>query len=114
MRSLPSCVRVIVADIQWLEQAREDLLKLLDFIAGENPRAAVDYVQDLQLACGKLAEFPSSGRRYNETFRVLVFRNHLIFYSYEEASRLVSIVTVLDGRRDIARLLDALPGPASE
>jgi len=59
----------------------------------------------LTSAGGKLADFPRSGRRYNATFRCVVFRNHLIFYGFDEPKNEVRIVAVIDGRRDLKELI---------
>jgi plasmid stabilization system protein ParE len=80
------------AEILWLDQAKDDLREILDYIAAENPPAAERYVAELYAACGRLATFPMSARRYNDEFRVLVFRNHLVFHQYDEAAGIVSIV----------------------
>jgi len=41
-------------------------------------------------------------------FRVLVARKHVIFYRFEEASGEIAIAAIIDGRRDIAALIDDL------
>ena len=94
----------MVADVVWLEQARSDLLDILDTIAVHNSSAAEAYVGGLEAACLRLEEFPLSGRRYNDEFRVLVFRNHLVFHTYDQASALVTVAMVLDARRDIGAI----------
>ena len=96
----------MAASIQWLDQAKEDLRAILDFISRENPKAAKKYVEELQSACARLTEFPLSAPQYDRRFRALVFRNHLAFYIYDEDARIVSIAMVLDGRRDIANLIE--------
>ncbi len=93
-------------EVVWLDQAKDDVRELLRTIEAKNPPAARRYVDELYSACGRLEEFPLCGRRYNETFRVLVFRNHLIFHWYDEANDIVSIAMVVDGRRDLVTLLD--------
>jgi toxin ParE1/3/4 len=92
-------------EVIWLDQARDDLSAILEFIAKESPKAALNYVAEIEGQCLQLADFPESGRRYNETYRCLVFRNHLIFYRHDSDANRVTIVTVLDGRRDLERLL---------
>ena len=93
-------------EILWLDQAKDDLGEILGYIAAENPPAAERYVAELSAACQRLAVFPMSARRYNDEFRVLVFRNHLVFHQYDEAAGIVSIAMVLDGRRDLSRLFE--------
>lgn len=67
----------------------------------KSPSAAAHYIEGLYSACQRLADFPRSGRRYNDTFRVLVFRNHLVFHYFDATSAVVSIAMVVDGRRDL-------------
>lgn len=66
---------------------------------------AHDYVDGLIGACGRLENFPLSGRRYDDTYRVIVYRNHLLFHAHDEIEDRVSITMVIDRRRDLRRLL---------
>lgn len=91
--------------IAWLFQAQNDLSALHDYISTENERAADAYVEDILVACGRLSEFPLSGRVYNSMYRALVVRNHLIFHRFDEKDATVYIVAVLHGRQDISLLL---------
>jgi toxin ParE1/3/4 len=95
----------MTVDVVWLDQAKDDLREILDFIAQDNPSAAAAYVDGIEQACNRLADFPDSGSVYDSRFRRIVFRNHLIFYSHDAESRTASIVAVIDGRRDVSRLL---------
>ena len=89
----------------WLDQARDDLHALLDYLHPRNPEAAWSYISDLEEACHRLVEFPHMGWQYNERYRALAVRNHLIFYSHNPEQRMIRIVAVIDGRRDIPNLL---------
>ena len=93
------------SEVVWLDQARDDVSAILEFIAKDSPKASLNYIAELEEQSLQLADFPESGRRYNDTYRCLVFRNHLIFYRYDQTANRVTIVTVLDGRRDVERLL---------
>lgn len=70
--------------------------------------AAERYVMDIQTACLRLEQYPESGRKYDETYRVLVARNHVVFYRLYPNADEVRIVTVIDGRRDVSRVINAL------
>jgi plasmid stabilization system protein ParE len=94
----------MAVEIVWLDQAKDDLREILDFIANENPTAAANYVAGIAEACKKLADFPEFGLRYNSKFRRLVFRNHLVFYHHDETAHTVFIASVIDGRRDLKGL----------
>lgn len=68
----------------------------------------MDYMSGLRAACLELTEFPERGRRYNDRYRVIVFRNHLVFYSFDTRRERVIIAAVFDGRRDVSVLLRVL------
>ncbi|MGY6707495.1 MAG: type II toxin-antitoxin system RelE/ParE family toxin [Rhizobiaceae bacterium] len=95
----------MAAELSWLDDTRDDVREILKYIATENPNAATKYVAELAESCERLADHPLSGRRYNAAFRTIVFRNHLIFFRFDEQADEVIIVAVLDGRRDIERLI---------
>lgn len=95
----------MAARIVWLDEAKDDVREILQYIAAENPSAAIGYVAALTESCGRLADFPRSGRRYNASFLSIVFRNHLIFYRFDEQADEVRIAAVVDSRRDIEKLV---------
>jgi plasmid stabilization system protein ParE len=95
----------MVADIRWLEEANDDIRSILTYISSDNAKAAKNYVDAIGKSCEKLSQFPESGRVYNERYRVLVIRNHLVLYRYDSGGNEVTIARVLDGRRDIEALL---------
>ena len=95
----------MAVDIRWLDQAKDDILSILAYISFDNPKAAAAYVSAIEKSCEKLSQFPESGRVFNETYRVLVIRNHVVLYRYDAGARKVTVARVIDGRRDIAALL---------
>ena len=95
----------MAVDIRWLDQAKNDIQSILAYISFDSPKAAKEYVDAIGSSCEKLSEFPESGRIYNERYRVLVIRNHVVLYRYDAGAREVTIARVIDGRRDIATLL---------
>ena len=98
----------MAADIVWIDHARDDLLAILDYIGKDNAAAAGSYVAGIEAACVKLAEFLKSGRAYNSRYRVVVFRNHLIFYTFEQNPDVVRIAMVIDGRRDLEHIVNSM------
>ena len=95
----------MAVDIRWLEEANDDIQSIISYISSDNPKAAHAYVEAVARSCIKLSEFPESGHVFNEKYRVLAIRNHVVFYRYDAGANTVSIARVLDGRRDIATLL---------
>ena len=101
----------MAAEVRWLDQAKDDLREILDYIAVEDPRAAKAYLEDIIGACDRLRSFPASGRKYDSRYRVLVVRNHLVVSQQDADAASVSIVAIIDGRRDVMAILNDLPGP---
>lgn len=98
----------MAADVVWLGQAKDDVRQLIEYLFPKNPTAALAYIAELEDACSGLAEFPLKGRQYDNRYRAIVVRNHIIFYRYDSADDAVVIVTVLDSRRDLPGLLESL------
>ena len=48
--------------IRWTRPARDDLIRIQDYIAQDNPRAAFWVVETIRERAGKLVEHPRSGR----------------------------------------------------
>lgn len=95
----------MAVEVRWLEAAEQDLLDTYEYLSAVSPNAAVAYVEDIVAATRRLSDFPQSARRYDARYRVLTIRNHLVFYSFNDVTGLVSIVAIVDGRRDIDALL---------
>ena len=93
----------VAANVVWLDQAKDDVHQFLEYLHPKIPSAALAYVDDLERACSGLADFPLQGFQYNEQYRALVVRNHLVFYRYNQNLNEVVIVLIIDGRRDIPR-----------
>ena len=107
--SWPSCAPDMEADLTWLPAAQNDVKTILAYLEQESPKAGPEYVSALTTVAESLRQFPMKGRAYTSRFRVLVFRNHLILYRYKARKRQVDIVRVIDGRRDVKRLLRGSP-----
>ena len=95
----------MAADIRWLEEANDDIQSILAYISFDNPKAGQAYIDAIARSCEKLSQFPETGRTFNERYRVLVIRSHLVLYRYDAGAREVTIARVIDGRRDIATVL---------
>ena len=92
----------MVRKVVWLDRAERDLDNLHDYIARDNPTAATRYVKALRNACRRLVDYPLSGKAFDDRYRVIIYRNHLVFHRYDPARKVVTVVRVVDGRRDLA------------
>ena len=86
---------------------REDLLQIWQSLAIHDLEAADRQLRRIEEAIAMLAEFPSIGAPKEDLFpgaRTFLRAPHLVFYRVLEAQRLVQILRVLDGRRDLNAL----------
>ena len=95
--------------IRWTDRARDDLTQILDFIAQDNPDAAVRWVNVLVEAVERAGLFPLSGRVVPEIGRAevreVIRRTYRIVYRVSEES--VEVLTVFEGHRRFP--VDAIP-----
>lgn len=96
-------MRLIYTDI-----ARQDIRAIGHHIRRHNPLRAESFVRDMLASCRELPSmpdaFPVYPRAGNETLRRRVFGQYLIFYIVSEDA--VTIVRILHGARDAARILN--------
>lgn len=89
--------------------AEQDLFEILDYIAQDDPNAAVEWVNFLEDRCRSLADFPYKGRTRDDLFNgafMLPLRGYLVFYRVQ--GDVVEVLAVVEGSRDpeaIARKL---------
>lgn len=84
-----------MSDLKWRQAARDDLRSIIDYIAAENPAAALALWEEIEAKVGRLAEAPKLYRRGRvEGTREMVVRpNYLVIYS--ETPGTVTILRVL-------------------
>jgi toxin ParE1/3/4 len=90
-------VKLIVAP-----EAQEELREIEEYIALDNPQAAVDFVRRLTERFAELTEFPGSGRKRDDIrpgYRGVSVKDYLIFYRV--SGEVVEVMHVLHGRRDL-------------
>ncbi|MEO3998151.1 type II toxin-antitoxin system RelE/ParE family toxin [Mesorhizobium sp. CAU 1732] len=95
--------------IVWRDDAKQQLRDIANYIKARNPSAAVSYAEGIRDACSGLSALPEQGRRYDSRYRLIVYRNHVVFYRPDAGSDTVEIIAVIDGRRDVAAILSGLP-----
>jgi toxin ParE1/3/4 len=88
-------------------EAEADPESIGDYIARDNPRGALSFVQELRVKCMDLADiaraFPLVPRYEQHGVRHRVHGNYLIFYR-EEGGKLI-VLHILHGAMDYALLL---------
>jgi toxin ParE1/3/4 len=85
--------------------ALQDLVHIGDYIARDNPRAAVKLMDRLEMECQRIAEQPDRGMSHEElpeSHLVFPVGNYLIVYQTNETG--VFILRIVHGARDLSQL----------
>ena len=96
--------------VEWAETARDDWHEILDYIILRDPLNALKLNDEIQVKANALTHLPQRGRIVPELkfHGVMIYRELLsgpwrLMYRVEGGT--VVIVSVLDGRRQLANLL---------
>jgi plasmid stabilization system protein ParE len=91
-----------VAQVVLAERARNDLDRLFDFLATEDPRAARNAITDIFDALGALERHPLIGRPLEDGVRALVISRgksgYVALYDYCESADTVLILALCHQR----------------
>jgi toxin ParE1/3/4 len=88
--------------IKWLPRALKDRDAQLDFIAGDNPQAAIDQGDRIEHQVNMLADYPDMGRsgRKRGTRELVVNQTpFIVVYRVRPGAQRVEILRVLHGAR---------------
>jgi toxin ParE1/3/4 len=91
--------------INLTEVAEQDLTEIADYIAGENPSAALKVIVRIEKNILKLEDFPLIGvvprirRLARKGYRILIVDDYLIFYVIIN-NKIIEIRRILSGKRD--------------
>jgi toxin ParE1/3/4 len=94
-----------VSKVRFTRRAREDLLDIWLYIAVQSPATADKVYDRIEEGCGRLRDFPQSGRVRPEIAkgaRSIVVDRWLLLYRLTKDG--VLIVRIVDGSRDLARI----------
>jgi toxin ParE1/3/4 len=95
-----------VKPVAFTPEAKLDLLAIADYIATDNPRRAVTFIEELEDRCKALAKAPKAPRQFPQLgadAHILPYRNYLILY--RDLPTEISIERILHGARDIMALI---------
>ncbi|HYF90521.1 type II toxin-antitoxin system RelE/ParE family toxin [Azospirillum sp.] len=96
-----------MARLELTAAAEADLEQIADYIAHENPLAAVRLVLDIREHCRKIAAVPGIGRARPElgpNLRSLALQPYVIVYSHTEPHRVI-VIRIIHGARDLPRIM---------
>ncbi len=95
--------------IRFLSIAEQDLQEITAYIATDNVRAALAFIDKIQIQCQKLGLHPWLGKIPNDErliqlgYRVLVIENYLLFYKVK--GKTILIHRIVHGARNFHDLL---------
>lgn len=95
------------------ETAKQDLREIAFLIAERamDTEIAKHFIAELQAQCRRLTDFPQSGAVPKDhilrsfDFRYLIHKDYLIFYSIDEAQKIVHILAIFHSKRDYLRIM---------
>ena len=97
-----------MGQIRWTLEAERWLREIYDYIARDNPAAALRTVQGIAERAETLTRFPERGYRYQERsekhIRILLYGHYRIAYLLQ-GTESVTILGVFHGALDIDRYL---------
>lgn len=103
--------------IRYAARANLDLAEIAAYVAGDNPERARALVARIRERCQRLRTFPQCGRPRPELgpgVRSVGIGRIGVYYRVRDRGRVVEILRVLHGSRDIARaFLSPLIAPAA-
>lgn len=86
--------------VRWSSDAEDDRAAIREYIAAENPRAALRVDEALGMAAGRLGAFPFSGHvgALPQTREILAYRHYRIVYEVRDDA--VWIMAVIHTARE--------------
>lgn len=90
--------------LEWSEEARADLLAIVDYISDDNPQAAQDLKDEIEAKVNALPAHPkkyAQSRRAPDYRQLTVRANYLVFYRLlsEKAPQIIDVSAVVHARR---------------
>ncbi len=87
--------------IRFLQSARQDMIDIKNYIAKDNPAAAMRLIRKFKEKTNQLKQFPLSGRVISETMdtnlRELIVSNYRIMYQVSD--EVVTVFAVYESHR---------------
>lgn len=95
------------------DTAKKDLREIAFYIAERSMdnEIAKRFVVELREQCNRLMKFPQGGSLPKDRilrsfdFRYIVHKDYLIFYSIDEAQKIVSVLSIFNSKKDYLRVL---------
>lgn len=89
-------------------KAVEDLFEIWLYLAEQDDGLADRWIDRIDEGVARLAEYPKAGakrRHLADDLRIWPVLPYLIIYRLDEMAQVVDVLRIVDGRRDIGKLL---------
>lgn len=96
-------------DIRITELAYDDLIGIVDYIASDDPSAALKLADEIEQCIISLKDFPERGVKLknrplaNKGYKMLIINDYLVFYVILD--EVIEIRRIISGKRNYANLL---------
>lgn len=94
-----------MAEVSWTDEAQRWLSDIFDYIAADNPQAALRTVEGIYDRAQDLKRFPELGARYpasSRHVRILLYGHYRIAYLLKDDGN-IDILGVFHGALDVTR-----------
>lgn len=91
--------------------AIDDVNNILSYISIDNPPAAIEFINLIDIAISSLSEFPYKGvtpkdfHLKSKNYRMLIIDSYIVFYIVNDALSVIEIMRVLSGKQNYSSLL---------
>jgi toxin ParE1/3/4 len=87
--------------VRFTPKALADLRSIANYIATDNPRRAIGFIDELQLRTNQfLATTPNGGTPYKNKTRYFAVGNYVVLYEVNDAGECVDVLHIVSGRTD--------------
>jgi toxin ParE1/3/4 len=98
-----------VTEVVYTDAAERDLTQISSYIAADDPRAAVRFVERLRAKCEHLKHFSTIGRRrpdIHPDIRSLPHGSYVVYFEWDGSRDEMQILRIWHGSRRTPRLAD--------
>ena len=99
-----------MAEIRWTREAETWLKDIHDYIAKDNPYAAIAVIEGIYQKVQALRQFPDIGHIYRcegeGEIRILLYGHYRIAYLRRKEKDIIDVLGVFHGALDIDRYID--------
>ena len=91
--------------VKYTPIALADLRSIANYIALDNPRRAISFIDELQDRTNAfLATAPNGGTPYKNKTRYFVIGNYVVLYEVNAAAKYVDVLHIVSGRTNWKRM----------